>query len=139
MPSCNRSSSAKDRGSCSPLSSCFNKPIAPPACASSTGYLGPCWGLYLVWPWPTCCLRSGQILLLLGSIYLFYYWINQNYTIAVIYYHPTCWPRSTCSRNQGIAVMLLPHYRDGDWRGAGLPAGAIRVAGYNTNSCPPSC
>lgn len=49
---------------------------------------------------------AGQILLLLVSIYLFYYWINQNYTIAVVFITTFVLAAFNLLDDQGVAVML---------------------------------
>lgn len=65
--------------------------------------LGVLLGVALAYLLPTL---AGQILLLLVSIYLFYYWINQNYTIAVIFITTYVLAAFNLLANQGVAVML---------------------------------
>ena len=65
--------------------------------------LGVVLGVVLAHLLPTL---AGQIVLLLVSIYLFYYWINQNYTIAVVFITTFVLAAFNLLANQGVAVML---------------------------------
>lgn len=47
----------------------------------------------------------GQILLLLSSIYLFYYWLKKNYTVAAIFITVFVLAAFNVLSDQGIAVM----------------------------------
>src|SRR5690606_24249802 len=49
---------------------------------------------------------SGQILLLFGSIYLFFYWLKKNYTIAAVFITTYSLASFNILSNEGIAVML---------------------------------
>ena len=48
----------------------------------------------------------GQVLLLFGSIYLFFYWLKKNYTIAAMFITTFSLASFNILANQGIAVML---------------------------------
>ena len=65
--------------------------------------LGVLLGVALAYLLPTL---AGQILLLLSSIYLFYYWIGKNYTVAVIFITTFVLAAFNLLSNQGVAVML---------------------------------
>lgn len=49
---------------------------------------------------------SGQILLLFGSIYLFFYWLKKNYTIAAVFITTYSLASFNILSNEGISVML---------------------------------
>lgn len=48
----------------------------------------------------------GQILLLFGSIYLFFYWLKKNYTVAAMFITTYSLASFNILSNEGIAVML---------------------------------
>lgn len=48
----------------------------------------------------------GHILLMIGSIYLFFYWLKQNYTIAVIFITTFVMGAFDLLANEGIAVIF---------------------------------
>lgn len=49
---------------------------------------------------------EGHILLMIGSIYLFFYWLKQNYTIAVIFITTFVMGAFDLLANEGIAVIF---------------------------------
>lgn len=49
---------------------------------------------------------SGQILLLLTSIYLFFYWLKKNYVVAAVFITVYVLASFNLHDNQGIAVMI---------------------------------
>lgn len=65
--------------------------------------LGVVLGITLAQLLPTL---SGQILLLLSSIYLFFYWLKKNYTVAAIFITIFVLAAFNLLSNQGAAVML---------------------------------
>ncbi len=49
---------------------------------------------------------TGQILLLLTSIYLFFYWVKKNYVVAAVFITVYVLASFNIHDNQGVAVML---------------------------------
>lgn len=49
---------------------------------------------------------AGQILLLLTSIYLFFYWVKKNYVVAAVFITVYVLASFNLHDNQGVAVML---------------------------------
>jgi uncharacterized membrane protein (TIGR01666 family) len=49
---------------------------------------------------------QGQILILLGSIYMFFYWLKQNYVIAAVFITTFVLASFNLQDNQGVAVMF---------------------------------
>lgn len=49
---------------------------------------------------------AGQVILLLISIYLFFYWVKQNYVIAAVFITTYVLASFNLQDNQGVAVML---------------------------------
>jgi len=65
--------------------------------------IGVVLGVTLAYLLPTL---AGQILMLFGSIYLFFYWLKKNYTIAAIFITTYALASFDILSDQGIAVML---------------------------------
>lgn len=65
--------------------------------------LGVILGLTLAQLLPTL---AGQIMLLLVSIYLFFYWVKKNYVIAAVFITTYVLASFNLQDNQGVAVML---------------------------------
>src|SRR5690606_23065128 len=65
--------------------------------------MGVVLGVTLAYLLPTL---PGQILLLFGSIYLFFYWLKKNYTMAAMFITTYSLASFNILSNEGIAVML---------------------------------
>ncbi len=65
--------------------------------------LGVLLGLTLAQLLPTL---AGQIILLLISIYLFFYWVKKNYVVAAVFITTYVLASFNLQDNQGVAVML---------------------------------